>query len=118
MNLYPEDRAKQPMPEILRRMRERDLLIRETPQGIAVSFRYPDRYKAQAAVRRLVTTLFEVTSSHAPTPNLEVVAPANLPEVPRSPNRLMILLAGLTTGLTGGIVLTRRRRSQATAAAA
>ncbi len=88
-----------------------------------MSFRHTNRHKAQAVVREVVTSLTEwnviqARKNAARAQNLEAVAPANLPATPASPNRFVILLAGLTAGLTGGIVLTRKRRSRAIAAAA
>lgn len=121
MQLYRKERVTQPIAEVVRRMRERDLVVRETPQGISIAFRYVDRYKAQAAVREFVTTLVEmnVVEARKGAPRaqtLEVIAPANLPQAPASPNRLAILIAGLTAGLATGIVVTRKRRLRTLAA--
>jgi LPS O-antigen subunit length determinant protein (WzzB/FepE family) len=127
MQLYKKERTKAPMSEVIRRMRERDLEIREVffigKPAIAVKFAYVDRFKAQAAVREVVSTLTEVNyveaSKGAPRfQELSVVAPASFPASPSSPNRLVILIAGLTAGLMAGVVVTRKRRLRAAGAAA
>jgi LPS O-antigen subunit length determinant protein (WzzB/FepE family) len=123
MDLYKKERlAKSAMSEVIRRMRERDLEIREVAfngkPAIGVKFAYVDRYKAQAVVREVVSTLTEVNiavrTGGAPRfQELSVVAPASFPQSPSSPNRLVILIAGLTAGLMAGVVVTRKRRLRA-----
>jgi capsular polysaccharide biosynthesis protein len=124
MQLYKKERTTSPMPEVVRRMRERDLEIRDIvfngKPAIAVKFAYADRFKAQAAVREVVSTLTEVNARQG-TPRvqeLSVLAPASFPESPSSPNRLVILLAGLTAGLMAGVVVTRKRRLRVAGVAA
>ena len=84
--------------------------------AFSISFTYPDRSKAQAVVRALVTKFTEqnvreralaIASdeekareivSHKVGLNFEVLDPASLPEKPISPNRLLITAAGLALG--------------------
>jgi capsular polysaccharide biosynthesis protein len=127
MQLYKKERTKSAMPEVIRRMRERDLEIREVAfngkPAIGVTFAYADRFKAQATVREVITTLTEVNYNEARKgaprfQELSVVAPASFPEVPLSPNRLVILISGLAAGLMAGVVVTRKRRLRVVGAAA
>jgi LPS O-antigen subunit length determinant protein (WzzB/FepE family) len=122
LDLYAAERKKLPMAEVIRRMRERDLAV-TTPKfvnlgpSVVVRFEAEDRYKAQAVVRMLVTALLEAQSG-APQVTVRVLDPARLPEQPVSPNRLVILLFGLTLGIAGGALWTRKRRAGALAATA
>jgi LPS O-antigen subunit length determinant protein (WzzB/FepE family) len=110
--------------ETAEKMRSRDINIRMlnppgAPSGspaFSISFTYPDRSKAQAVVRALVTKFTEqnvreralaIASdeekareivSHKVGLNFEVLDPASLPEKPISPNRLLIAAAGLALG--------------------
>jgi LPS O-antigen subunit length determinant protein (WzzB/FepE family) len=110
--------------ETAEKMRSRDINIRMlnppgAPSGspaFSISFTYPDRSKAQAVVRALVTKFTEqnvreralaIASdeekareivSHKVGLNFEVLDPASLPEKPISPNRLLITAAGLALG--------------------
>jgi polysaccharide chain length determinant protein (PEP-CTERM system associated) len=70
LDLYPKDRQRKPMEDIIDQMRNRAIkivLLEGAPtQGQAkfasafqISFAYPDRYKAQAVVRELVTKFIE-----------------------------------------------------------
>jgi len=81
-----------------------------------VAFRYPDRYKAQAAVRALVAAMVEanVTMSQAAVTKgrLELIDAPQLPQRPASPNRTAIALGGCFVGLvlSGAVRWLRRRR--------
>lgn len=124
-NLYARDLERARLSDVVRRMRDHDLHI--TPlrdvdgkyaNAFAISFMASDRFNAQAVVRMLVTRVAEENVAevrvHAQRPvNLMVLDPASLPERPSEPNRLVILMLGLLLGLTGGIVLVRRRRPKA-----
>jgi uncharacterized protein involved in exopolysaccharide biosynthesis len=85
--------------------------------SFAIRYEYPNRYKAQAVVREVVTALTEenvMVSRKSPDSgrqNLEVVSPAMLPEQPSWPNRLIIAALGLAGGLMLGTLLTLRRRA-------
>jgi succinoglycan biosynthesis transport protein ExoP len=73
LNLYQRDQTERPMEDIVQDMRNRDIHIQPiqmmqatgAPDGRAlstafsISFTYPDRYKAQAVVRELVTRFTE-----------------------------------------------------------
>jgi capsular polysaccharide biosynthesis protein len=128
LDLYRDDRAKAAIPELVRRMKSRDLRVsvlkpvRERVPGtaLAVSFRYGDRYKAQAVVRQVVTRMLEENLAQVGRhpANLQVLDPASLPQSPAEPNRLAILTLGLGLGLAGGIVATRRRRMKTLSATA
>jgi len=68
LNLYPKERAKLPMEDVIQTMRTRDIQIvmsnsgsgdRRTASSFTISFRYNDKYKAAAVVRELVTRFTE-----------------------------------------------------------
>jgi uncharacterized protein involved in exopolysaccharide biosynthesis len=127
--LYPGLREE----EALDKMRSRDVGIRALRPAAAfrISFTYPDRRKAQAVVRALVTRFVEqnlraerdrvkmanepeaVTRllDHKMGPNLEVLDWASLPERPVAPNRLAIAACGLALGLVLGAITLRLARS-------
>jgi uncharacterized protein involved in exopolysaccharide biosynthesis len=124
VEMYRHLRQREPMEQAVESMR-RDLRIEPMPaKGIPgtasafrISFLYTDRYKAQQAVRYLITAFTErniveqrmkaqymtVTArrieEHKAGMNLEVLDPASLPELPVSPNRGAIALGGVAAGL-------------------
>src|SRR5580700_9400073 len=71
LDLYKRDRADRPMEDIVQDMRNHDIQIKmiQTPSAIAdgrtmstafsITFTYPDKFKAQAVVRELVTKFTE-----------------------------------------------------------
>jgi len=73
LNLYPKERQRKPMEDVIEQMRKDisiSLLDSAVPQpqqrfasAFAISFRYPDRYKAQAVVRELVSKFTEETNN-------------------------------------------------------
>ena len=58
-DLYPEDRAKRPLDEILKRMRDDIHIAPYSGTTFRVSFAYPDRHKAQQVTIRLMERLNE-----------------------------------------------------------
>jgi hypothetical protein len=136
LNLYPEQRAHQPLEEIIERMRSRDIriqMLRPRPGSamtFSISFSYPDRYKAAQVVRQLVSEFvnqhvramvsrakslkeddpFRVAQEHKIGENLEVLDPANIPQVLRGPDRLTISAAGLAFGVLAGTLTIRLRQ--------
>jgi polysaccharide chain length determinant protein (PEP-CTERM system associated) len=70
LDLYKKERARLPMEDIVQEMRNKDIRItplsdtstggnRRFASAFAISFKYIDRYKAQAVVRELVTKFTE-----------------------------------------------------------
>jgi capsular polysaccharide biosynthesis protein len=106
LDLYPKERAQMPIAKVIERMRA-DLAIQTVTDmqepATAISFRYGDRYKAQAAVRFVVTALLEAKRP-------VVLHPAVLPQQPLRPNRLEIAALGLFAGLIFGAIVTASRR--------
>ena len=112
IDLYRQERAARPMEDVIEDMR-RDIHVEPVPapprgQGriplpFRVSFEYPDRVKAQAAVRVLTARLSELYSGTAGG-MVEVLAPASLPEQPSQPDRPAIVAIGLAAGLAMGIL--------------
>jgi hypothetical protein len=67
LDLYPEDRAKKPLEEVIEEMRTQDIHIRiDGPKGTSqgrlafnIAFFYPDRVKARDTVQALLTRFVE-----------------------------------------------------------
>jgi len=139
-DLYPKQRAHIPIEDIVEKMRSRDVSIRLVRPALgqavtfSISFSYPDRYKASAVVRELVAR-FEVVHisemqsramnleegdevrsalEHKLGVQLEILDPANVPELPDGPNRLTFTAAGLTFGLLAAALTMRFRRHRGT----
>jgi len=74
---------------------------------ISVSFRYKDRFKAQAVVQTLISTMHDIDTRNQPeTLTASTVLPANLDVtnppsagVPFQPNRYLALAIGLGAGI-------------------
>jgi hypothetical protein len=137
LNLYPAERARKPMKDVVRKILARDLRIVPSNQASAangevsafsISFAYSDRLKAQAFVQRLVTAFFDERTVRARAidskadaalrdiyqrragENLNVLDPPSLPTSPERPGRLTIAAAGLGAGLLIGAIAIFLRR--------
>jgi LPS O-antigen subunit length determinant protein (WzzB/FepE family) len=113
LDLYKTDRTKLPLEDIVQDMRNKGIRIYPVPPAaFAISYKYPNKYKAQAVVRELVSRFVEeniTEQRHAGPPEavavgLEVLDPASLPQKPSSPNWPQILVFGLVSGLLVGLV--------------
>jgi uncharacterized protein involved in exopolysaccharide biosynthesis len=119
LNLYPGGRANNTPAALAARMR-RDLTIRAIkppadtiplPHPVAaISFTYPDRYKAQAVTRFVVQ---EMTGS-----GVVILDPPSYPIQPSKPRLAPWGALGLILGLLAGIAITRRRRRDSAVAMA
>jgi hypothetical protein len=115
-SLYPDERKKLPLEDIVLLMRNRDLRIQPTisagQSAFTVEFTGENPTAAQATVNAIVKALVE-ENLHMSTGGLdrarvELLAPASLPSQPTGPNRLRVIGNGLGAGLllgllTGGI---------------
>ena len=136
LNLYQKQRTGTPLEDIIQKMRSRDLRIQvvRPPLGsesaFTISFTYPDPYKASAVVRELVSQFEDrylramdsramdlkhgddvrKALEHKLGQNLEVLDPANVPEIPSGPGRLSFAASGLAFGLLAGALTLRLRR--------
>ncbi len=126
--LYPSERTRKPIDEVVQTMLARDLSIRTAPSThlgssgpltIRISFTYPDPKTAQVVVREMMSRLTtswlgtEQTLANRAGPNSEMAAAqeyglgdklelldhANLPNDPVSPNRLPFVVVGAAAGL-------------------
>ena len=75
-------------------------------------FEYPNRYTAQRVTQELVSRMIEanlrltVAEADSESSNrMQILDPPSLPVSPISPNRPMVVFAGLFVGLTGGFVI-------------
>jgi capsular polysaccharide biosynthesis protein len=140
LDLYPAERARKPLEEVAGIMR-RNIAIQPMSQPLAppgdsrrfsISFSYPNRLKAQAAVSELVMRFFlrniVETRARSATKSaearfavdrefgetLDLLEPASLPQNPVAPNRLAIAAAGLALGLLLGALAPRLWRRNRT----
>ena len=123
LDLYRAERSREPMEDIIEQMR-RDIRIQWAggpAPTLNISFNYPDREKAQAVMRDLVTKFLEgnvamnrnrVRTWHTmwplseppAGPAVEVLDPASLPGQPARPNRFVFVGWGLGAGLVLGLL--------------
>jgi len=116
LDLYPEDRKRIPLEDVVENMRNKALRIQVAPVqnggvlAFVISCEYPDKLKAQAVVRELVTKFYRqwvaTQMAHGPSgpEQLEVLDPPSLPQRPFFPNRPMIVAAGLLGGAVLGLL--------------
>jgi len=117
LNLYPEDRKRVPLEDVVENMRNKALRIQAAPAqnggvpAFLISFEYPDKFKAQAVVRELLASFFRQNRLErgdqglSAAEILEVLDPANLPQRSFYPNRPMIVAAGLLGGAVLGLLV-------------
>lgn len=123
--LYPRERAKEPMEDVIDRMR-RDVRFDRLGHSSAfhVAFRYTDAEQARRTEQELIDKLMAANvtlrradlndPNHRLAYNLEVLDPASLPKRPSGPNRLLITAMGLSGGLLLGVVAATVARTRAT----
>jgi hypothetical protein len=116
LNLYPEDRKKMPLQDVVENMRNKALRIQAAEAwnggvlAFVISCEYPDKLKAQAVVYELQTRFQEqnvaIQRKQGPSSQelLEVLDPASLPQRHLYPNRPMIVAAGLFGGAVLGLL--------------
>lgn len=104
--LYQRERARDPLEDIVEKMRNRDLRVTLVNDKFVVSFTSDNPEAARATVRAVVAALAEanVHVEGQRGANLEVLDPANLPAAPSEPHRGRIVGRGLLTGLGLGIL--------------
>jgi hypothetical protein len=131
LNLYPAERTRKPIQDVVRNMLARDLRIAPADGEVSefsIYFSYSDRLKAQAFVQKLLTAFNDerrvrtrAIDSNADAAlrdlhqrkageNLEVLDPPSLPTSPEGPGRLKIAAAGLGAGLLIGAIAIFLRR--------
>jgi hypothetical protein len=123
LNLYPEDRKKMPLEDVVENMRNKALrfqLMQTQGGGVPafmISCEYPDKYKAQAVARELLNRFLKqsiaIHGKQGPSAveNLVILDPPNLPQRPLFPNRPMIVAVGLLGGALLGLLAVLVRRS-------
>ena len=101
-NLYAEERKKEPLEDLIQRMRNRDIRITAWPGGdrnrVMVSVSNPDPRAAQRTTRDIVNALV------AEAPVIEVTDPPMEPRSPNQPNPRKAAANGLLAGLAVGLV--------------
>jgi uncharacterized protein involved in exopolysaccharide biosynthesis len=120
LDLYQARRGKVPIEDLIQDLRNHDIQIRpihkvggnrQDSVAFSISATYPDRMKAQALNRELVSKFTEQNvevqrgAKLRWMENLEVLDPASLPAQPISPNRAQFAFAGLCAGLLTGLTV-------------
>ncbi len=108
--LYGEERKREPLEEIVGRMRNRDLQIRmvENERGgaqgeaFAIAFQAESREQAQAVVREMTAQFGRALEGSG---TVEVLDAASLPERAVGPSRAATLASGLALGAVAGLLL-------------
>jgi uncharacterized protein involved in exopolysaccharide biosynthesis len=115
LNLYPSERARMPIEDVIKMMKTRDLRIdmSSTPKrpdnsAFQVAFTGGDRFLASRVTASLTQSLFAALASQSR--DVRILDSASLPTTPLSPNRLTISIAGSVAGLFSGLLLIRWRR--------
>jgi hypothetical protein len=125
LNLYPTERAKVPLEEVLDNIRSRDISFhaREDSRGapstaLDVTFAYRDQKKAQSMLNAVIQRFIaesrdSILSTDRPSSVLsygivEYLDNADYPLLPVGHNRTFSLLTGLALGLIGAALLYRR----------
>jgi uncharacterized protein involved in exopolysaccharide biosynthesis len=111
-NLFSREVSSGRMNDAVRKMREhiRVQLVHvalgagEGTAAFTISFQYSDRFAAQRVTRDLVTRFM------GPQSGTEVLDPASDPQLPSSPNRLVIAELGTVAGILLGLAASRFRR--------
>ena len=114
-DLYPEERKREPLEDIVQTLRNRRIQIRmltpphsQAPSlAFAIAFNGEDPRKAQAVTSELTAQFVDALKGSAP---LEVLDPASLPQRAFSPDRPAWLAAGLVLGIAAGLTLLGIRR--------
>ena len=113
LDLYPEERARIPLEDVIETMRTRIRV--DTPPGadqghltFSIAFAYRDRVKARDTVQALVTRFNEANFTSAHT-NLTVLDPPSLPVA--LPNRSVCMFYGFVAGIVAAsfVAIFRRR---------
>ncbi len=111
LDLYPSERAKQPLEDVVEYMRTRSIHInvmylrdKDKSTAFEVRFHYPDKQKAQAVVRTLVARLAEEFEPTKSGQNLEILDSPTLPKLADSPKRPEMLITGSAAGLLLGLL--------------
>jgi hypothetical protein len=98
--LYPSERARSPLEEIIEKMRNQDVAIRKVGVddfAFSVSFTGPDAAGAQRTTQRLAASFVDAKVG-------SLLDPASLPSHPNGPRRSRNIIMGLVTGILAGAI--------------
>lgn len=110
--LYTKEHQKEPIEAVIATMR-RNLVVRVQGRSmIDISFKYPDRFIAQQVVAAVAAKFL----NRGIEGGVVLLDAASLPETPVSPNRSLIVVAGLVLGLLAGGYWLRGRSMALTSA--
>lgn len=119
LDLYKEQRKTQPLEDVIENMK-RYLAITPSGQYFAISFEYPDRFKAQQTVNAVMNRMDEMyKSTYGGLPDepvqtadtvLKVIDEPSMPGLPVSPNRYVVAIKGGLAGLLAAAVIATIRR--------
>jgi len=112
--LFPAELAHGGMSQATRKLRE-SIRVQTVQAGpvaaFTISFRYPDRWKAQQVTRDLA-----IRFTAAPPHVAEILDPPSLPDGPIFPNRSVIALLGTLAGILSGLAASHLRKMTAATA--
>ncbi len=116
LDLYPGDRQRKPLEDVIESMRARDIRMRPGPDStLMISFAYRDPVLAQRTAAQLIRRA-ALLNDEAHRPAFEILDAARVPTKPIAPNRLLIACLGCAAGLLVGACIAgfRNRRRTAT----
>jgi hypothetical protein len=121
LELYPSQRMRVPLLEVIDGMREHDIHVsltttRNAAANFNISFTYPDPHKAQALVDALVAQIANNFAGHRDVnshmwgavpihQNLEILDAPHVLNTVQGPNRLLFASAGAVIGLLLGLLV-------------
>jgi hypothetical protein len=119
LGLYPQERAKMPIEDVIDVMKRNIWILPVTPVGrqpqtvpaFAVQFAYSDPELAQKVAAELMSRFFDVQG----TGTMKILDAASLPHTPFYPHPRMMAFLGLVAGMALGavVVFFHRRRLKA-----
>jgi hypothetical protein len=115
LDLYRDERAGEPLEDVIETMRRRNIMIRLNGHGpgrlaFRIDFSYRDPVKAQHTVQALLVR-FQDANLHLPAPvNLSVVDPPSLPSKAVFPDRWIFMATGFGAGVVAAVLVAIFRR--------
>jgi hypothetical protein len=94
LDLYRAERSREPIEDVVRKMRDGIRYSSVARDSYSISFQYPDREKSRKVVEALVERS-----------GLEVIDPPELAARPSWPNRPLMIAMGLGIGAVTGVLL-------------
>ncbi|HEV8147279.1 MAG TPA: hypothetical protein VGP79_12895 [Bryobacteraceae bacterium] len=104
LSLYPAERSRVPMENVIERMRKSIMVKPINSQAFTIQFDYTDPLKAQQAAEEITRALLTQSTAIRGS-SLEVLNSPTLPSSPTTQNRLNLAAWGLAAGTAVGAML-------------